>query len=57
MWVSERVRQVSRQHHMRLDDSGYPKEPEAEPIDEYSRTVGLADVYEAMVHPRVAGVS
>jgi HD-GYP domain-containing protein (c-di-GMP phosphodiesterase class II) len=51
--LGERVLHVSRQHHMRLDGSGYPEEPEAESIDEYSRIVGLADVYEAMVHPRV----
>lgn len=50
--LSERALQVSRQHHMRLDYSGYPEEPEAESIDEYSRIVGLADVYQAMVHPR-----
>jgi HD-GYP domain-containing protein (c-di-GMP phosphodiesterase class II) len=51
--LSERVLHVSRQHHMRLDGSGYPEEPEAESTNEYSRIVGLADVYEAMVHPRV----
>ena len=51
--LSERARRVSRQHHMRLDGSGYPKEPEAESIDEYAQIVGLADMYEAMVHPRV----
>jgi len=51
--LNERVLQVSRQHHMRLDGSGYPEELKAESIDEYSRIVGLADVYEAMVHPRV----
>ena len=51
--LSERVVQVSHQHHMRLDGSGYPQEPNGETIDEYSRIVSLADVYEAMVHPRV----
>ena len=51
--LHERVLQVCRQHHMRLDGSGYPKELKDESIDGYARIVGLADVYEAMVHPRV----
>jgi HD-GYP domain-containing protein (c-di-GMP phosphodiesterase class II) len=51
--LSERARAVARQHHVRLDGSGYPNDPEAESIDEYAQIVGLADMYEAMVHPRV----
>lgn len=50
--LSEKVLGVSRQHHMRLDGSGYPKALEGETIDEYSRIVGLVDMYEAIVHRR-----
>lgn len=50
--LSEKVLHVSRQHHMRLDGSGYPKALKGETIDEYAQIVGLADVYEAMVHRR-----
>ena len=50
--LSERALGVSRQHHMRLDGSGYPEAQKGETIDEYSRIVGLADMYEAMTHHR-----
>ena len=50
--LSEKVLRVSRQHHMRLDGSGYPKAHKGETIDEYSRIVGLVDMYEAMTHRR-----
>jgi len=50
--LSEKALGVSRQHHMRLDGSGYPKAQKGETIDEYSRIVGLADMYEAMTHRR-----
>jgi len=50
--LSEKALGVSRQHHMRLDCSGYPKAQKGETIDEYSRIVGLADMYEAMTHHR-----
>lgn len=50
--LNEKALHVSRQHHMRLDGSGYPKELKGETIDEYAGIVGLVDTYEAMTHHR-----
>lgn len=50
--LNEKALHVSRQHHMRLDGSGYPKAPKGETIDEYAGIVGLVDMYEAMTHHR-----
>lgn len=46
------VSDVTYQHHERIDGSGYPKGLKQETISEFAKIVGLADVYEAMVHPR-----
>ncbi len=43
---------VALQEHERLDGSGYPKGLKGEAIHEYAQIVGLADIYEAMTHPR-----
>jgi putative nucleotidyltransferase with HDIG domain len=46
------VARVVRQHHERVDGSGYP-DGVAEPhIHEFARLVALAEAYEAMVTPR-----
>lgn len=50
--LNEKALHVARQHHMRLDGSGYPKELKGEIIDEYARIVGLVDEYETMTHHR-----
>ncbi len=43
---------VAHQNHERFDGSGYPDRIKGEDIHEYSQIVALADVYEAMTHPR-----
>jgi HD-GYP domain-containing protein (c-di-GMP phosphodiesterase class II) len=49
---SQRVFDVVRQEHERMDGSGYPAGLKDEQIGEYARIVGLVDVYEAMIHKR-----
>lgn len=51
--ITEKVITVSRQHHERLDGSGYPKNLKGQAIDEYARIISVVDVYEAMMHPRI----
>ena len=55
--LSPLVIDVAYQHHERIDGSGYPRGLKVEAINEFARIVGLADVYEAMVHPRAYRVS
>lgn len=43
---------IINQHHERSDGSGYPKGFKGEQIDEYARIVAIADVYDALIHPR-----
>lgn len=40
------------QHHERYDGSGYPRQLKKDQIHEYSRIVGLADVYDALTSSR-----
>ena len=47
-WIGGIVAQV----HERLDGSGYPCGLRGDEIHEFARIVGLADTYDAMVHPR-----
>ena len=47
-WIGKIVAQV----HERVDGSGYPAGLKGEEIHEFARIIGLADTYEAMVHPR-----
>ncbi len=49
----EWLAQVALQEHERIDGSGYPKGLNGEAIHEYAQIVGLADIYEAMTHPRL----
>jgi HD-GYP domain-containing protein (c-di-GMP phosphodiesterase class II) len=49
---SQRVFDVVRQEHERMDGSGYPAGLKDEQISEYARIIGLVDVYEAMIHKR-----
>ena len=39
-------------HHLRPDGSGYPKEAQSATAVEYSKILAVADVYDAMTHPR-----
>lgn len=43
---------VGKQHHERIDGSGYPEGLSDGNIHEYARIVGIVDMYEAMMHPR-----
>ncbi|MFQ5916053.1 MAG: HD-GYP domain-containing protein [Nitrospinota bacterium] len=47
-WLAE----VIIQSHERVDGSGYPKALKGTDIHEYAQIVGLADVYESLVHHR-----
>lgn len=47
-WLAEVVRQV----HERMDGSGYPHRLKGAEIHEHAQVVGLADLYESLVHPR-----
>lgn len=40
-------------HHERMDGSGYPQGLKGNQIDEFSQIVAIADVYIAMINPRV----
>ena len=48
----ERAKRIISQVHERIDASGYPDRLVNEEIDELAQIIGLADVYEAMTHPR-----
>jgi len=50
--VNEDTLAAVRQHHERADGSGYLEGLTLERIHEYSRIIGLADVYEALIHSR-----
>jgi hypothetical protein len=47
------VRRLVRDHHERLDGSGYPRALEGNEIDLETRILGVCDVYDALVSPRV----
>lgn len=47
-WLAEVISQV----HERVDGSGYPQVLKGEEIHEFAQVVGLADVYESLVHDR-----
>jgi HD-GYP domain-containing protein (c-di-GMP phosphodiesterase class II) len=40
------------QEHERLHGGGYPKGLRGDALDEYAQLIGIADVYEALTHPR-----
>ncbi len=50
--LAHTVFEVVRQEHERMDGSGYPQGLKDTQITEFARIVGLADVYEAMIHAR-----
>ncbi len=47
-WLAEVVFQV----HERVDGSGYPHALKAMEVQEYAQVIGLADIYESLVHHR-----
>ncbi len=50
--MSQRILDAVRQEHERADGSGYPQGLMSNEINEYAQIIGLADVYEAMMHQR-----
>jgi putative nucleotidyltransferase with HDIG domain len=49
----ERIRRGVRGHHERLDGSGYPDGLQGDAIDLETRILAVADVWDALVSPRV----
>jgi hypothetical protein len=47
------VRMLVLNHHERLDGSGYPRELAGKELDVETRILGVCDVYDALVSPRV----
>lgn len=50
--IQDAVIQVCGETHERLDGRGYPKGLKGERIHEYARITAVADIYEALIHPR-----
>jgi len=50
--LNQRILDAVRQEHERADGSGYPQGLVSGEINEYATVIGLADVYEAMMHQR-----
>lgn len=50
--LSKTVSLLARQHHERIDGSGYPEGLRADKINEYAKILSIVDVYEAMTHSR-----
>jgi HD domain len=50
---SPAVRMLVLNHHERLDGSGYPRRLSGRQLDLEARILGLCDVYDALVSPRV----
>jgi len=48
----ERLAEVVLQEHEREQGQGYPKGIKGDEIHEYAKIIGVADVYEALTHPR-----
>lgn len=50
--VKDRAKRIIYQTHERIDGSGYPDRLSSESIDPLAQLIGIADVFEAMTHPR-----
>lgn len=50
--MPEQARLIAYTHHERLDGSGYPRGLSGEEINEFSRIVAIADVYDALTTTR-----
>ncbi|HBA98115.1 MAG TPA: transcriptional regulator [Lachnospiraceae bacterium] len=51
--LDPRIAEVAMRHHERCDGSGYPGGYRKDQIEEFSRIVAIADVYDAMTSDRV----
>lgn len=47
--ITERVRHMQREHHERLDGSGYPRRLRADAISAWGSFAGIVDCYDAMI--------
>jgi HD-GYP domain-containing protein (c-di-GMP phosphodiesterase class II) len=50
--LSKSASLLARQHHERIDGSGYPEGLKAQAMNEYAKILSIVDVYEAMTHVR-----
>lgn len=50
--LGQKILNAVSQEHERADGSGYPKGLVSDEISEYAQIIGLADVYEALMHNR-----
>jgi len=50
--IDRKIIDAVQQEHERIDGSGYPRGLKNNAITEYAQIIGLADVYEAMLHQR-----
>lgn len=50
--IPECASEVVHQHHERADGSGYPDGKRGDEISDYAKIVAIAEVYEAITHPR-----
>ena len=50
--LDKKILNAVSQEHERADGSGYPKGLVSDEINEYAQIIGLADVYEALMHNR-----
>ncbi|MFC4701927.1 HD-GYP domain-containing protein [Glaciecola siphonariae] len=50
--VPPMVYDIIKNHHERIDGSGYPKQKTAEQISEYAQMAGIVDCYDAMITDR-----
>jgi HD-GYP domain-containing protein (c-di-GMP phosphodiesterase class II) len=46
------IAKVVLQEHERMDGSGYPNGPLSEDIHEFSYIIGIADIYDSLLHTR-----
>ena len=50
--VGDYVIYIAKEHHEKLDGTGYPGKIKSGAISEYSQIVGIVDIYEAITHWR-----
>ena len=50
--IPESASEVVHEHHEKVDGSGYPNGKRGDEISRFSKIVAIAEVYEAITHPR-----
>ena len=51
--IIDHVAEIAKYHHERWDGKGYPEGLQGDEIPLWSQIVGIVDVYDALVSPRV----